>query len=128
MTRPNHQPLGELEQAVMGALWQQAPGTVRDVAQALAARKLAYTTLMTTLDRLHKKGLLAREKAGHAFRYWPALDRPAYERRMVATVLSELPTASREALLSGFLDFAATDESTLDALELLIAARKREQG
>jgi predicted transcriptional regulator len=117
--------LGELEKAVMEALWQSAPGTVRDVSQTLASRGLAYTTIMTTLDRLYKKGLLEREKSGHAFCYWPTMGREAYERRLVADILGGLPMASREALLSGFLDYAVTDETTLDALERLIAERKR---
>lgn len=126
MPRPTSQPLGELEKAVMEVLWRQAPGTVRDVAQALAERDPAYTTIMTTLDRLHRKGLLAREKVGHAFRYWPTMDREAYDRQLVAGLLGGLPTASREALLSGFLDFAGTDDATLDALERLIAERKQQ--
>lgn len=124
---PTFRPLGELEQAVMEVAWRSAPISVHDVSQALAERALAYTTLMTTMDRLYKKGLLTREKRSHAFLYHPAMDREAYERRLVAAVLGGLPTASREALLSGFLDYAATDESTLDALERLIAQRKNEE-
>ena len=118
-------PLGDLELAVMESLWQRGAGTVHDVSQDLAARGLAYTTLMTTLDRLFKKGLLTREKQSHAYLYHPAFDRATYERRLTATVLQGLPTTSPEAVLSGFLDFAATDEGTLAALERLIEARKR---
>lgn len=120
-------PLGELELAVMEVAWCSAPVSVHDVAQALSERALAYTTLMTTLDRLYKKGLLLREKRSHAFLYRPAMDRNAFERRLVADVLGSLPTASREALLSGFLDYATTDDETLDTLERLIADRKREE-
>lgn len=111
----------------MEALWRHFPASVRDVSQALAGRKLAYTTIMTTLDRLYKKGLLDRDKQSHAFLYRPKMDRATYERRLVATVLGNLPTSSKEALLSGFLDFASTDEETLDALERLIAERKQEE-
>lgn len=109
----------------MDVVWQHSPASVRDVGLALADRDLAYTTVMTTLDRLYKKGLLQREKRSHAFLYRPAMARETYERRMVATVLEKLPASSREALLSGFLDYAVTDEGTLDALERLIAERKR---
>lgn len=124
---PSFRPLGELELAVMDVLWHHRQGTVREVGQALAERDLAYTTIMTTLDRLYKKELLDREKHGHAFVYRPRLDRDAYERRLVSNVLGELPTSSREALLSGFLDYAGTDEATLAALEKLIAERKRQE-
>lgn len=121
----SRRPLGDLERAVMDVLWSRAPLSVHDVCEALTERSLAYNTVMTTLDRLYKKGLLAREKAGHAFHYRPRLDRPAYERLLVAAVLEDLPTASREAVVSGFLDFVAADDGALDALERLIAERKR---
>lgn len=121
----SNRPLGELELAVMEVLWQRSSGNVRDVMQALEARNLAYTTVMTTLDRLFKKGLLKREKESHAFLYVPAMTRDAYERQLVAVVLGSLPTSSREALLSGMLDFATADHATLDELERLIEARKR---
>lgn len=127
MTEFSNRPLGELELAVMEALWRRAPASVKDVGQALPERHLAYTTIMTTLDRLHKKGLLDRDKQGHAFLYRPRMDRATYERRLVAGVLGDLPMASREALLSGFLDYAAADTASLDALERLLAERKREQ-
>lgn len=119
--------LGELEQAVMEVLWQHSPLCVREVGEQLVDRGLAYTTIMTTLDRLYKKGLLERHKQGHAFFYSPKLDRKTYEQRLVTHVLRNLSTASREALLSGFLDFAEADEQTLAQLERLIAERKEER-
>ena len=66
----------------MDILWELHPLTVRDVKARLGARS-AYTTVMTTLDRLYKKGLLARDKDGLAFVYRPALDRAEYQRRVV---------------------------------------------
>ena len=120
-------PLGELELAVMEAIWSRDVATVKDVGLALEDRGLAYTTLMTTMDRLFKKGLLEREKHSHSFLYRAAMDRATYERRLTASVLHDLSTTSPEAILSGFLDFAATDEGTLEALERLLAERKRGQ-
>ncbi|MBC7544957.1 MAG: BlaI/MecI/CopY family transcriptional regulator [Candidatus Sericytochromatia bacterium] len=112
----------------MEVLWRETSATVRDVCQSIAERNLAYTTIMTTLDRLHKKGLLAREKQGHAFVYRAIVDRQTHERRLVASVLAGIPSASREALLSGFLDYAGDDDHTLHDLERLIAARKQAEG
>lgn len=123
----SRRPLGDLERAVMDVVWARAPLTVHAVCEALAGRALAYNTVMTTLDRLFKKGLVEREKAGQAFAYRPRLGREAYDRLLVAAVLEDLPTASREAVVSGFLDFATADEGTLAALERLIAERKRGQ-
>ena len=66
--------LGELEQAVMEVLWESPTALpVREVQAALADdRELAYTTVMTVMDRLAKKGQLLRELEGRAWRYRPA--------------------------------------------------------
>ncbi len=121
-----HRPLGELERSVMEALWSRvAPATVKDVAELLSERGLAYTTLMTTLDRLFKKGLLVREKQGHAYAYSPAVAKEAYVRGLVADMLGALKGAPRDALLTGFLDFAAADPAGLESLERMIVDRKQ---
>ena len=63
-------PLGELEAEVMNVVWHNAwPVTVQNVTEALGERRpLAYTTVMTIVDRLRAKGWLTREKAGRAYR------------------------------------------------------------
>ena len=66
--------LGELEQLIMSVLWRsRTPLLVRDVQEALKGleRPLAYTTVMTVMDRLAKKGMLQRELAGRAWSYRP---------------------------------------------------------
>jgi predicted transcriptional regulator len=63
-------PLGELEQLIMNIVWQHDCATVRCVYDALKQqRDLAYTTVMTTMDRLTKKGILKRTKVGKAYEY-----------------------------------------------------------
>lgn len=127
MARQHLRPLGDLELAVMEVVWaRSAPTTVKDVAIALGGRDLAYTTVMTTLDRLFKKGLLEREKRSHAYVYRPAVSRSGYERHLVSDLLEGLNGASREALLAGFLDFASADPAGLDALERLLAERRKQ--
>jgi predicted transcriptional regulator len=120
-------PLGELEEKIMAELWAAGEGTlsVRDVSRRLGAR-LAYTTVMTTLDRLYKKGLLAREKDGIAFRYRARIDRDEYHRRVVRHAVSGLLSRSAEPVLAGFLDAAESiDAGHLARLEPLIAERRR---
>ena len=70
--------LGPLEQRVLELLWQR-PGrrSVREVQAALGG-ELAYTTVMTTLDRLYKKGLLERRRDGRAYRYAARSTRAAF--------------------------------------------------
>jgi predicted transcriptional regulator len=82
-----------LELLCLNALWSLKEGNVKDVRQLVACRRpLAYTTIMTVLDRLVRKGLLARRKVGRAFVYVPQMARDAMRR-----------TAVRE-LLDGFFD------------------------
>lgn len=66
--------LGDLELAVLRALWDGAPASVRDVLDRVNARRdgsLAYTSVMTVLDRLHDKRLVTRERDGRAWAYEP---------------------------------------------------------
>ena len=77
---PAPQPFGPLEITVMEILWARGESNVREVVDRLG-RPLAYTTVMTTLDRLFKKGLLARRKSDRAFFYSPALNRAEWEHK-----------------------------------------------
>jgi|SRR5678815_2046289 predicted transcriptional regulator len=118
--------LGELEERVMTILWQEHPLSVREVCTRMKRSRLAYTTVMTTLDRLHKKGLLARTRQGNAFLYLPAIDRAEYQRRVVETALAPMFDQGAAPVLAAFVDLAAeVDEANLARLEQLIAAHKR---
>jgi predicted transcriptional regulator len=121
--------LGSLEERVMEALWRSGALAVREVCAKLAGKPaLAYTTVMTTLDRLYKKGLLKRHKDGNAFIYEPALTRDEYRRRIVEHTVSGLLERPSDAdpVLAAFVDAAAdVDEDNLKRLEELIAERRR---
>ena len=110
----------------MDLMWKQdEPLAVRDVVRKLHA-KLAYTTLMTTLDRLFKKGLLARQKEGNAFVYWPAMSRDDYHRRIVEETVAGLIEKSAGPVLSAFVDVAVSiDEDNLARLEGVLARHRR---
>ena len=110
----------------MSILWKEHPLSVRDVCTRMKRSKLAYTTVMTTLDRLHNKGLLARTKQGNAFLYMPAIDRAEYQRRVVETALAPMFEQGAAPVLAAFVDIAAqVDEANLVKLEELIADHKR---
>ena len=118
--------LGDLELSIMEVLWEESPQAVRDVQRRVARGKLAYTTIMTTLDRLYKKGLLAREKDGIAFVYRPAIDREEYQRRVVEATVTPLLEQGSGGVLAAFVDIAADlSEDNLKQLEKLIAARRK---
>jgi predicted transcriptional regulator len=79
--------LGHLEAKVMEILWAQGESTVRDVVDRMT-RPLAYTTVMTTLDRLFKKGLLDRRKEDRAFYYSAQFSRNEWETKRADTLIS----------------------------------------
>lgn len=88
---------GVLESAIMNVLWSrpadQAAMTVREVRESLRLdRPLAYTTVMTVLDNLHRKGVLRRERDARAWRYTPVASREAY----AAAAMTEMLSASSD--------------------------------
>lgn len=81
--------LGELESAIMDVMWvADRAYSVRDVRERMSyPRPVAYTTVMTVTDILHRKGVLHRDKHGRAWRYWPAEAREEHDARLMAEVL-----------------------------------------
>jgi predicted transcriptional regulator len=121
--------LGPLEIDVMDVVWSCGASNVRDVVGHLE-RKLAYTTVMTTLDRLFKKGLLEREMTDRAFVYKPRFTREDWDRKRAGEMMAGFlagPEESRQMLLSCLVDAVGThDAMLLDELEERIQ-RKREE-
>ena len=121
--------LGSLEWELMELLWSRNESSVRE-AMAQLARPLAYTTVMTTLDRLYKKGLVDRRKSQRAFVYSPRLSRREWDRRRADALVDDFlsgPNPSQEILLSCLLDAVGShDPALLDELEKKIRARRKE--
>src|SRR5260370_36844279 len=122
-------PLGLLESTVMEILWNRSHCKVHDVIASLE-RPLAYTTVMTTLDRLFKKNLLDRRKDERAFIYSPRLSRKEWEEKragdLVAGFLSG-PKYSGEVLISCLVEAVGQqDEALLDELEKKIKQKRKE--
>lgn len=76
---------GPLEYGIIETLWMHAPMTVLDIRRHFP--RAAYTTLMTTLDRLYKKGLLTRSRQGHRYAYRPAVTRLELQMALARGVL-----------------------------------------
>ena len=122
--------LGKLERAVLNEVWRRDETSVRDVFRAFD-EKVAYTTLMTTLDRLHKKGLLNRRKDGRAFLYSPTVTHEELERGITVDVIEELITNTMEVkpILSCIVDSVTErDKELLDELERLVKEKREELG
>jgi predicted transcriptional regulator len=80
---------GELEMAIMDVMWAaESPCVVREVRERLRyGRPVAYTTVMTVMDILYRKGVLQRVKHGRAWRYWPVEQREEHDARVMTEVL-----------------------------------------
>jgi predicted transcriptional regulator len=121
--------LGPFELRVLDELWaRETTATVRDLLPAFPG--VAYTTLMTTADRLFRKGLLSRRKQGRAFVYAPRWDRGETEARLAGSALATLfsdDAGAMRPLISMFVDeVSRRDASMLDELESLIRRKKEE--
>jgi len=112
---------GALEREVMEILWRESNLAVRDV-QSRLARPAAYTTVMTTLDRLYKKGVLGRVQAGRAFLYSPAATREQLRASIASRVLTGLLQARGDAavpILSNLVDTVGAQDGGDDLLRTL---------
>jgi len=120
--------LGPLEQRLLEALWQRGDATVRELVEG-SCRELAYTTVMTTLDRLFKKNLLLRQAEGRAFRYTPRFTRAQLHCEAAGEELRQSLDASPTASLplSYLVEILSErDAQLLDDLQQLVEARRRE--
>jgi predicted transcriptional regulator len=110
---------GELEAVIMERLWELGrPVLVREMVDALRPeRALAYTTVMTVMDNLHRKGWLRRERDGRAWRYEPTGSRSGYTAALMADALAT-STDRRTALAHFALQMSPQDAALLrDALD-----------
>jgi predicted transcriptional regulator len=105
------QGFGDLEAKIMGLLWDaDGPKTVREVRDDLAAeRELAYTTVMTVMDNLHRKGWLSRAPVGRAYAYRPKVTRERYTANLMSEALAA--SADRTATLLAFVEGLGPDEA-----------------
>jgi predicted transcriptional regulator len=119
--------LGPLERKVLETAWKLKRANVRDVVEAFKDR-LAYTTIMTTLDRLYKKGYLERELRGRAFMYSPRLTQEQMQIGILGDVITGLldgATKSVEPVLASIVDSVGDkDRKLLDELERLVKEKR----
>jgi predicted transcriptional regulator len=121
---------GHLEREVMEIVWGSDSVYVRDVQQKLS-RPSAYTTVMTTLDRLFKKGFVARTRKGRGFLYNAAYTREQVESAVAAGLLTGFLGEGNRArpVLSNLVDVVAEpDGALLDQLEELVRQKRKNMG
>ncbi len=120
--------LGNLEREVMNVVWQIDQTTVREV-QAALARRVAYTTVMTTLDRLFKKGFVTRSRAGRAFVYRALRTRQQTEAAVASGLVSGFFSGGAAMpILSNLVDAVGSQDDgadLLNALEKMVRDKRR---
>jgi predicted transcriptional regulator len=125
---PSWSNLGPLEARLLEVLWQRGDATVREVLVE-ADSGIAYTTVMTTLDRLYKKGLLNRAAEGRAFRYSPRLTQSEIQRAAAGEAIQQIFDSSQNSSLplSYLIEIVTERDSVLlDELQELIERKRQE--
>jgi predicted transcriptional regulator len=123
------QALGKLERAVLNEIWRREEVSVREVYLAFG-ESIAYTTVMTTLDRLFKKNLLTRRKDKRAFVYLPAVSQDEFEQGIWEDVIDGLLDHEGDQvqpILACIVDAVSErDRELLDELDRLIKQKRKE--
>jgi len=129
LSRSSSMHLGPLEQQLLSTLWTRGSATVREIVDG-GEIKLAYTTVMTTLDRLFKKEILNRVSEGRAFRYSPRYSQEELEKAAVGEAIRQLlgSSAGAASLPLSYLVEAVSehDAGLLDDLQRLLDQKRRE--
>ena len=117
--------LGSLEREIMEVIWGDAGSevSVRNVLESSAGKGLAYTTVMTVLDRLWRKGYLSRRRSGRAYLYRAARTRDEHVESLVTEVLAGV--GDRRSALLGFV--RGVDDEDLESLRAAIRQVRKER-
>ena len=125
---PKTPALGTLEVQILEHLWAASePVDARSVLTALAGRRISLSTVQATLERLHRKGLLARQKVSRAFQYSASVSRERLIGTLINDLAQRLAAGELEPVISGFVDLVGeADPELLLRLESRAKARRRE--
>lgn len=114
--------LGELEKLVLNYFWQIKVADAKQVyAHFEKSRGGTLNTIQSTLDRLYKKGLLKREKTGHAFRYQAAKQRKDFIAGLIKDTTNDFTNPDEDTILAAFVSLSSgLNDRQLEQLEQLI--------
>ena len=114
--------LGDLEVATLEAVWSRGEADAHELHRHFSSsRGISLSTVQSTLERLHRKGLLARSKVSHAYVYFPAKSREAVMARLVDEALGRFRAKNHDGLLAAFAGITASaNTETLEALEKMV--------
>lgn len=119
--------LGASERLILEALWEKGALTGRGIYEEVSrSKELAYTTVLTVVGRMVKKGSVKRRKAYGIYVFEPALPRPEFERQVASTVIKGIVDISPANALAAFVDtISEWDDTKLDEIMRLIEKRRK---
>lgn len=128
MARPASEHPTDLELSILKVLWQEAPKTVDEVREALAAagRELTHSSVITIMNIMVGKNYLQRAKKGRAFEFTPLLEENSVGQSMVQDLLSRVFDGSAHSLVLQLLETADVDSEELAAIRQLINRKAKE--
>ena len=127
MTRPASRYPTELELEILKILWRHDGATVREVRDALAAKRdLAYTSVMTTMGIMRDKKYVARRRKGNGYVYRPRITRDWTAQQMLADVVDRLFEGSASAAMVHLLESNEIDEAELSRLRAVIDGQEED--
>ena len=118
--------LTRLELQIMEVLWRIGPETVQEVQNSIPGEPLAYTTVQTMLNILHRKGRVKRKLIGKAYTYSPSLSREKAVSEVLVDVVDRMFSGSAEALVMSLLKTKQLDPKRLRELNELVSKRQQE--
>src|ERR1700723_2087115 len=123
--KKSQQQLTPLELQIMNVLWDLGPANVQTVQEKLAESQLAYTTVQTMLNVLHRKGKVRRTLRGRAFDYAPLLTRDKAARNAIGDMVDRLFGGSVDGLLMSLVKSRQLDPRKLEELSSLVEQHER---
>ncbi len=128
MTRNSSKHPTELELEILKVLWEHGPMPVREVREALEPfRDLAYTSVMTVMNIMTKKGFLKRKKTGNSFTYRAVVNRTATTKRMMNDMVDRLFEGSPALAALQLLETSDLDATELEKLRALVLRKDGEE-
>jgi BlaI family transcriptional regulator, penicillinase repressor len=128
MARPASKHPTQLELEILKILWRDGPANVRAVRDALAAsRDLAYTSVMTTMNIMTKKGFLRRSKDGPTWVYHPRVTQKTTSRRMLGDLVDRLFDGSTALAMTNLLETSDINGEELERLRALLIKKAQEE-
>ena len=128
MSRPSSRYPTELELEILKILWREGSASVREVRDALTEfRDLAYTSVMTIMNIMARKGYLKRAKMGKSYIYETRVTEKATRRGILGDLVERLFSGSATALMVNLIETGDIDDNELEKLRSLLDEKSKEE-